>query len=74
MCEKPISVDVLATEDVIHKALSKPELKFLVPFSRRCEYPRSDRWLPDSNFIQMTDHTNMSSDWLRRARSEISML
>ncbi|KAH6723032.1 NAD binding Rossmann fold oxidoreductase [Leptodontidium sp. 2 PMI_412] len=41
MCEKPISVDVLATQDVISKALSKPELKFLVPFSRR--YDRSYR-------------------------------
>lgn len=37
MCEKPISVELIATEEVIAKAASKPDLKFLVPFSRRCE-------------------------------------
>ncbi|KAJ3463695.1 hypothetical protein MRS44_008481 [Fusarium solani] len=35
MCEKPISVDVITTEEVLAKAKSKPELKFLVPFCRR---------------------------------------
>ncbi|KAI0886894.1 NAD(P)-binding protein [Annulohypoxylon maeteangense] len=35
MCEKPISVDLIATEEVVAKAKSKPHLKFLVPFSRR---------------------------------------
>ncbi|KAL1844551.1 hypothetical protein VTK73DRAFT_2320 [Phialemonium thermophilum] len=35
MCEKPISVDVATTEEVLRKSKSKPELKFLVPFSRR---------------------------------------
>ncbi|KAL6922387.1 hypothetical protein FSST1_006413 [Fusarium sambucinum] len=35
MCEKPISVDVITTEEVLLKAKSKPELKFLVPFCRR---------------------------------------
>ncbi|KAI1207599.1 NAD(P)-binding protein [Annulohypoxylon truncatum] len=35
MCEKPISVDVATTEEVLAKAKSKPHLKFLVPFSRR---------------------------------------
>lgn len=38
MCEKPISVDVITTEEVLAKAKSKPELKFLVPFCRRCEF------------------------------------
>lgn len=37
MCEKPISVDVITTEEVLAKAKSKPHLKFLVPFCRRCE-------------------------------------
>lgn len=37
MCEKPISVDVITTEEVLIKAKSKPQLKFLVPFCRRCE-------------------------------------
>lgn len=37
MCEKPISVDVITTESVLAKAKSKPHLKFLVPFCRRCE-------------------------------------
>ncbi|KAG6364511.1 hypothetical protein INS49_006112 [Diaporthe citri] len=35
MCEKPISVDVITTEEVLAKAKSKPHLKFLVPFCRR---------------------------------------
>ncbi|KAK5077350.1 hypothetical protein LTR64_005169 [Lithohypha guttulata] len=35
MCEKPISVDVITTAEVLEKAASKPHLKFLVPFSRR---------------------------------------
>jgi myo-inositol 2-dehydrogenase / D-chiro-inositol 1-dehydrogenase len=37
MCEKPISTEVLATQEVIEKAKSRPDLKFLVPFSRRCK-------------------------------------
>lgn len=37
MCEKPISVDVITTEEVLAKSKSKPHLKFLVPFCRRCE-------------------------------------
>ena len=32
MCEKPISVDVITSEDFLAKAASKPHLKFLVPF------------------------------------------
>ncbi|KAK5688072.1 hypothetical protein LTS10_000050 [Elasticomyces elasticus] len=35
MCEKPISVDITTTEEVVIKAASKPHLKFLLPFSRR---------------------------------------
>ncbi|CAI6088276.1 unnamed protein product [Clonostachys chloroleuca] len=35
MCEKPISVGVITTEEVLAKAKSKPHLKFLVPFCRR---------------------------------------
>ncbi|TEA17232.1 putative oxidoreductase YrbE [Colletotrichum sidae] len=35
MCEKPISVDITTTKDVVAKAASKPHLKFLLPFSRR---------------------------------------
>ncbi|RAH83151.1 NAD binding Rossmann fold oxidoreductase [Aspergillus japonicus CBS 114.51] len=35
MCEKPISVDVITTEEVLAKAASKPHLRFLVPFCRR---------------------------------------
>ena len=38
MCEKPISVDVITTEEVLAKSKSKPNLKFLVPFCRRCEW------------------------------------
>jgi myo-inositol 2-dehydrogenase/D-chiro-inositol 1-dehydrogenase len=36
MCEKPISVDVATTATVIEKTKSRPDLKFLVPFTRRC--------------------------------------
>ncbi|ETS77436.1 hypothetical protein PFICI_11310 [Pestalotiopsis fici W106-1] len=35
MCEKPISVDIITTEEVVAKSASKPHLKFLLPFSRR---------------------------------------
>ncbi|KAF2153606.1 NAD(P)-binding protein [Myriangium duriaei CBS 260.36] len=35
MCEKPISVDIETTEQVLAKAASKSHLKFLVPFCRR---------------------------------------
>ncbi|KAH8194162.1 hypothetical protein TruAng_011674 [Truncatella angustata] len=35
MCEKPISVDLITTEEVVAKSVSKPHLKFLLPFSRR---------------------------------------
>jgi myo-inositol 2-dehydrogenase/D-chiro-inositol 1-dehydrogenase len=37
MCEKPISVDVMTTAAVIEKVSSRPDLKFLVPFTRRCK-------------------------------------
>ena len=37
MCEKPISVDIVATKEVVEKAQSRPDLKFLVPFTRRCK-------------------------------------
>jgi predicted dehydrogenase len=37
MCEKPVSTDILATQEVIEKAASRPDQKFLVPFTRRCE-------------------------------------
>lgn len=43
MCEKPISVDVITTESVLAKAKSKPHLKFLVPFCRRCETCKFER-------------------------------
>lgn len=36
MCEKPISVDIITTEEVVAKSATKPHLKFLLPFSRRC--------------------------------------
>ncbi|KAH0359765.1 hypothetical protein KCU65_g9793, partial [Aureobasidium melanogenum] len=35
MCEKPISVDIITTEEVVTKSATKPHLKFLLPFSRR---------------------------------------
>ncbi|RYN79423.1 hypothetical protein AA0117_g3441 [Alternaria alternata] len=41
MCEKPISVDFITTATVIEKAQSRPDLKFLVPFTRR--YDKSYR-------------------------------
>nr|BDD69308.1 Myo-inositol 2-dehydrogenase [Verruciconidia persicina] len=41
MCEKPISVDVITTAAVIEKVSSRPDLKFLVPFTRR--YDKSYR-------------------------------
>ena len=37
MCEKPISVDIITTEQVLAKAASKPNQKLLIPFCRRCE-------------------------------------
>lgn len=37
ICEKPISVDVLTTAQVMEKVRARPELKFLVPFTRRCK-------------------------------------
>lgn len=47
MCEKPVSVDVITTAEVVEKAASKPELKFLVPFTRRCKHSSS----PASYFV-----------------------
>lgn len=38
MCEKPVSVDIATTQAVVEKAASRPDLKFLVPFTRRCKY------------------------------------
>ncbi|KAJ0281518.1 hypothetical protein CBS470a_008267 [Colletotrichum nupharicola] len=35
MCEKPISVDIITTKDVVAKSAANPHLKFLLPFSRR---------------------------------------
>lgn len=37
MCEKPISVDIATTQAVVEKSASRPDLKFLVPFTRRCK-------------------------------------
>lgn len=37
MCEKPISVDIATTRVVVDKSASRPDLKFLVPFTRRCK-------------------------------------
>lgn len=37
MCEKPISVDVITTEEVMAKTASKPDQVFLIPFNKRCE-------------------------------------
>lgn len=37
MCEKPISVDVATTKAVVEKSVSRPDLIFLVPFTRRCQ-------------------------------------
>ncbi|CAG9973779.1 unnamed protein product [Clonostachys byssicola] len=41
ICEKPISVDLIATKEVVEKAAANPHLKFLVPFTRR--YDKSYR-------------------------------
>ncbi|KAL4886091.1 hypothetical protein BJY04DRAFT_213627 [Aspergillus karnatakaensis] len=35
MCEKPVSVDVATTKAVVERAASRPDLTFLVPFTRR---------------------------------------
>ncbi|KAK9446820.1 uncharacterized protein V1518DRAFT_407697 [Limtongia smithiae] len=35
MCEKPISIDLGATEDVLSAAAARPDLVFLLPFTRR---------------------------------------
>lgn len=61
MCEKPVSLDVAATAQVIEKAASKPELKFLVPFTRRCK----DRAWP---FIIIIGPTNSSKTTSLTAR------
>lgn len=37
MCEKPVSVDIATTKAVVEKSASRPDLKFLVPFTRRCK-------------------------------------
>lgn len=37
MVEKPIAVDIETTRVVVEKARTKPHLKFLVPFCRRCK-------------------------------------
>ncbi|GLA19269.1 hypothetical protein AnigIFM62618_006938 [Aspergillus niger] len=34
MCEKPIFVDIATTQVVIEKSVSRPDLKFFVPFTR----------------------------------------
>lgn len=36
MCEKPIAIDVITTEEVMAKAATKPNQVFLVPFTKRC--------------------------------------
>ncbi|KAL2834080.1 hypothetical protein BJY01DRAFT_239250 [Aspergillus pseudoustus] len=41
MCEKPVSVDIATTKAVVDKSASRPDLKFLVPFTRR--YDKSYR-------------------------------
>ncbi|KAH8693253.1 NAD-binding Rossmann fold oxidoreductase family protein [Talaromyces proteolyticus] len=41
MCEKPVSVDIATTKAVVEKSASRPDLKFLVPFTRR--YDKSYR-------------------------------
>ncbi|KAF2014261.1 NAD binding Rossmann fold oxidoreductase [Aaosphaeria arxii CBS 175.79] len=52
MCEKPISVDVITTEEVLAKAAAKPHLKFLVPFCRRYDDSyRSARTLVESGSL-----------------------
>lgn len=38
MCEKPVSVDIATTRAVVEKSASRPDLKFLVPFTRRCKW------------------------------------
>lgn len=59
MCEKPISVDVEATAQILEKANARPNQKFLVPFCRRCESRlqvarlhrlRSDRSIDDESY------------------------
>ena len=47
ICEKPISMDLGQTQEVLSKADSKPHLKFLVPFTRRCGY----LWSPHFHLI-----------------------
>ncbi|KAL4799018.1 NAD binding Rossmann fold oxidoreductase [Aspergillus venezuelensis] len=52
MCEKPISVDVETTEQVLAKAAEKPHLKFLVPFCRRYDDSyRHAKEMVDSNSL-----------------------
>lgn len=52
MVEKPIAVDVETTRKVVEAAKTKPHLKFLVPFCRRCEL-----WLEDQADSQLMIRT-----------------
>ncbi|CAK7222217.1 hypothetical protein SCUCBS95973_004768 [Sporothrix curviconia] len=51
MCEKPISIDVITTEEVMAKASSKPDQVFLVPFNKRYDesYQFTKRMLQDGS-------------------------
>ncbi|CAK7231767.1 hypothetical protein SBRCBS47491_008040 [Sporothrix bragantina] len=51
MCEKPISIDVITTEEVMAKAASKPDQVFLVPFNKRYDesYQFTKKMLQDGS-------------------------
>ncbi|KAJ4365380.1 hypothetical protein N0V95_000527 [Ascochyta clinopodiicola] len=52
MCEKPISMDVITTQEVIAKAATKPNLKFLIPLTRRYDDNfRAAKRLVDAGFF-----------------------
>lgn len=73
MCEKPISVDVLATQDVISKVLSKPHssswFHSLDDVSLSLEFLNGFLVCSSlAKFLQMINPTNMPSNWSRMAR------
>ncbi|KAL1893124.1 hypothetical protein Sste5346_006556 [Sporothrix stenoceras] len=64
MCEKPISIDVITTEEVMAKAASKPNQVFLVPFTKRYDesYQVTKKMLEDGTLGEVHAVETHNSD------------
>lgn len=63
MCEKPVSVDIATTKAVVEKSASRPDLKFLVPFTRRCKCTTYARKGSETYLCQTTSPTVRPRLW-----------